>query len=77
MSDKSIQIILSQTTYNEVVAIEKLKQFDNDHIKVIRDFMGLPDKKEDKVRSVNQEIYKQIRKSLDASMSEFREKNQL
>jgi hypothetical protein len=44
-------------------------------MKVIREYMGIPDKKTQKVKSVNQEIFKQIRTTLDSSMKEYREKN--
>jgi len=44
-------------------------------MKVIRDYMGIPEKKETKMKSINQEIYKQIRHNLDATMKEYREKN--
>jgi hypothetical protein len=73
--DKYIQIIKTQTNYDDYFAIQKLKDFNYDHMKVIRDYMGIPDKKETKVKSVNQEIYKQIRHNLDATMKEYREKN--
>ena len=43
---------------------------------VIRDYMGIPEKKlEPKVKSVNQEVFRQIRMTLDSSMKAYREKN--
>jgi hypothetical protein len=45
-------------------------------MRVIKDYMGIPEKKEEnKVKSVNQEIYRQLRTKLDSSMKEYREKN--
>ena len=73
--DKYIQIIKTQTNYDDYYAIQKLKDFNYDYMKVIRDYMGIPEKKEIKMKSVNQEIYKQIRHNLDATMKEYREKN--
>ena len=76
--DESILIkqIMTQTTYSETEAIEKLKLHNNDYIKVIKEYMGIPDKKNDtKVKSVNQEIFRQIRTTFDNSMREYREKN--
>lgn len=73
--NKYLQIVLSQTNYTEEEAINKLKLFDCDYMKVIREYMGIPDKKTQKVKSVNQEIFKQIRTTLDSSMKEYREKN--
>ena len=74
--DKHVQKVMSQTNYTEEEAKEKLRLFNCDYMKVIRDYMGIPDKKEErKVKSVNQEIFRQIRKKLDNSMKEYREKN--
>lgn len=68
--------VISQTNYTKEEAIEKLRLFNCDYIQVIRDYMGLPQKKEgDKIKSVNQEIFKQIRTNLDVSMKQYREKN--
>ena len=39
-------------------------------------YMGIHEKNtETKIKSINQEIYKQIRHTLDSSMKEYREKN--
>jgi hypothetical protein len=83
MSEKSTTIdsirkIMSQTTYNEEVAREKLDQFNGDFMRVIRDYMGIPEKRTTKpIKSLNQEIYKQIRHTLDTAMTEHRQKNPL
>ena len=67
---------MSQTNYNEEFAREKLKEFNNDFMKVLKDYMGIPEKKENsQIKSVNQEIYKQIRYSLDQTMKDYRDKN--
>lgn len=71
----NIPKVMSQTNYNEEQAKEKLIMFDNDYLKVIRDYIGIPEKKEQKVKSVNQEIFRQIRKSLDSSMKTYRDNN--
>jgi hypothetical protein len=75
MDDKElsykIQIILRQTNYTEVEASNKLDEFDNDEIKVIKDFLGIPQKKEKPIQSVNQEIYKQIRFKLENCRKDF------
>ena len=74
--DQHVQKVMSQTNYTEEEAKEKLRLFNCDYMKVIRDYMGIPDKKEEvKIKSVNQEIFRQIRKKLDSSMKEYREKN--
>jgi len=74
--EKNINIILTQTNYDEKVAREKLKEFNYDYIKVIRNYMGIPEKKQtNKINSINQEIYRQIRNNLDSGMKNYREQN--
>jgi len=71
-----VKKVMSQTNYTEEEAKEKLRIFNCDYMRVIRDYMGIPELKEErKVKSVNQEIFRQIRKKLDNSMKEYREKN--
>ena len=69
--ENKIQIILRQTDYLEEVAREKLKESNFDHILVIKSFMGITEKKAPPIKSVNQEIYKQLRYKLDSSMREY------
>jgi hypothetical protein len=69
-----VQMILRQTSYSEEEAREKLKEYKNDHILVIKSYLGIAEKKApQKVASVNQEIYKQFRLKLDSSMKEYRD----
>ncbi len=60
-----IQIIMRQTDYTEEVAREKLVENNFDTIIVIKKYMGLNDKKPETIKSVNQEIYKQLRYKLN------------
>lgn len=69
--ENKIQVILRQTDYSEEVAREKLKENNFDHILVIKSFMGITEKKAPPIKSVNQEIYKQLRYKLDSSMREY------
>lgn len=69
--ESKVQIILRQTDYLEDVAREKLKESNFDHILVIKSFMGITEKKILPIKSVNQEIYKQLRYKLDSSMREY------
>jgi len=72
---KKIDIITRQTNYTELEASEKLNEYSYDHIKVIKHFLGIPEKKEI-ITSVNQEIYKQLRLKLDKNMREFNERKE-
>jgi len=69
--------VLAQTDYTEEVAKAKLQEFNYDLMRVLKDYMGIPEKKtsQGQVKSINQEIYKQIRHTLDSSMRTYREKN--
>jgi hypothetical protein len=66
-----VQIILRQTDYSEEMAREKLKEANFDHILVIKSFLGIAEKKAPPIKSVNQEIYRQLRYKLDSSMREY------
>jgi ATP-dependent Lon protease len=72
--EKHVKMVMSQTTYTKEEATEKLRIFNYDYIKVIKDFMKIPEKKVE-LKTVNQEIYKQIRHTLDDSMRKYNEKN--
>jgi hypothetical protein len=65
---------MTQTNYTEEEARQKLQLFNCDYMRVLKDYMGISEK-EVKAKSLNQEIYKQIRTKLDSSMKEYREKN--
>ena len=70
---KHVTIVMSQTNYTEEQAIERLKLFNCDYMKVIKNYMGILEKTERPVKSVNQEIFRQIRTKLDNTMKEYRE----
>jgi len=60
-----IQIIISQTNYTEEEAIKKLQEH-GDHIHVIKEYLGIDlQPKPQPIKSINQEIYKCIRKQID------------
>ena len=62
-----IQMILRQTNYTEAEAEEKLTIFKDEPLLVIKDFLGIKDKRVEPILSVNQEIYKQLRIKLNAN----------
>ena len=72
--DENVQIIMRQTDYTEEIAKEKLKEFNYDSIAVIKSYLGVPDKKAQPVKSVNQEIYRQLRHRLDSNMRNYKER---
>jgi hypothetical protein len=44
--EKYLKIILTQTNYDEPIARDKLKEFNYDYMKVIRNYMGITEKKQ-------------------------------
>ena len=80
-TEELTQIIMRQTTYTKKEALEKLSDFEYDAILVIKDFMGIKPKEAKQssihAKSLNQEIYKQIRLRMDGSMKKFNEKQQI
>jgi hypothetical protein len=68
---EKVEMILRQTDYTEEEAKNKLKEFNYDHIQVVKSYLGIPEKKEPPIKNVNQEIYKQIRYKLDSNMREY------
>jgi len=68
---EKIEKIMRQTDYTEDIAREKLKECNFDEILVIKSYFGITIKKETKVKSVNQEIYKQLRTKLDSNMKDY------
>jgi len=65
LSEK-VGIVARQTDYDEETIRQKLIDSNYDHMKIIKEYLGL-DKKTStsKPSSVNQEIYKQIRKKME------------
>jgi replication fork clamp-binding protein CrfC len=74
-----IQVIMNQTNYTLEEATNKLTQHNFDKIRVIKEYLGisLDAPKNKQIKSINQEIYKQIRKELDISMYNYNKKNPL
>ena len=68
---EKVEMILRQTDYTEEEAKNKLKEFNYDHIQVVKSYLGIPEKKPVPIKTVNQEIYKQIRYRLDSNMREY------
>lgn len=78
MEEEKIGQISRLTTYSREEIIEKLEKYNGDTTSVIREYMGINTKKDDnkiKNNQLNQEIYRQIRRTLDDSMRQYREKN--
>ena len=42
--NKQVKKVMSQTNYTEEQSIEKLKLFNCDYMRVLKDYMGIPEK---------------------------------
>ena len=72
--EEKIQKILRQTDYNYEQAREKLQENNYNEIATIKSYLGISKKKSSEIKSINQEIYKQIRYRLDSNMQDYRER---
>ena len=61
-----MDIIISQTNYTAEEASELLEKYNGDHIAVIKNYLGITSKQQP-LKSVNQEIYRMLRKQIDIS----------
>jgi hypothetical protein len=75
--EKNIHFIMKQTTYTKEEASTKLLFHDNNYINVIKEYMNIPfhNPTPNKIKSVNQEIYKQIRKELNNGIKKYNQDN--
>lgn len=62
---QNINIILSQTNYDESTARDKLILFNNDYLLVIKDYLGIKISNRPK-KTLNQEIYTEFRQFFEA-----------
>jgi hypothetical protein len=69
--EEKVQKILRQTDYTFELALEKLKENNYDEISTIKSYFGITEKKEQQIKSVNQEIYRQLRNKLDSNMRDY------
>lgn len=76
--EQKIEQILSQTNYSREEILKKIEEHNGDVISIIKEYMGIKPRVENtKINSkqINQEIYRQIRRTMDDGMRTYREKN--
>jgi DNA-binding LacI/PurR family transcriptional regulator len=71
---EKINIIIRQTNYTPEIAKNKLLSLNMDHIKVIKEYHGIAEKKAPAIKSVQQQIYKEIRYHMNDSVKDFNHK---
>ena len=72
--DQTIALVCRQTNYSKEIAESKLKEFNYDSMKVIREYLGVNAKSQNKEKvidksQINQEMYKQFRSKLEIKSS--------
>lgn len=67
-------IVSRQTTYTIDEIKDKLIEYNYVYTDVIKEYMGIKKEKPQPIKSLNQEIYRQIRIKLDEATKEFNEK---
>ena len=70
--DEHIDIIMRQTNYSREECIEKLKT--NNINDIIKEYLGIPKQSSIRKKTLQQEIYYQIRNQMDSSVKEFNKK---
>ena len=64
--EEDIDFIMRQTNYTREISSQKLIEHNHNKLDVIKEFMGIPlTHKEVPKKSIQQEIYSQIRKKID------------
>ena len=77
MIHKMIEMVTRQTTYTYEEAKSKVIEHNFDFTKVVREYMGITEKEEINTKSVNQQIYTEIRDLMDTAASSYRYKQEL
>jgi hypothetical protein len=64
--EEDIDFIMRQTNYTREISYQKLLEHEQNKINVIKEYMGIPfSQKEVPKKSLQQEMYSQIRKKMD------------
>ncbi len=76
---KIIELIIRQTDYDENEAKNKLIEYNNDYIKVIKNYMNPSNKKKDdniNKQTTNQAMYSEFRNLMDSASQNYRIKKE-
>ena len=73
---EKIGIIMRQTNYDSEESKKKLLLANMNHITVIKEYFGITETKKPPIKSIQQQIYKEIRYHLDDSIRDFNDKQE-
>jgi hypothetical protein len=69
---QQIQFIMTQTTYDEIEATQKLEECNNDVMKVVGEYLGIAPKKDENAnKTKNQKVFSVIRDIMDSGSRNF------
>jgi hypothetical protein len=69
---QQIQFIITQTNYDEMEASQKLEEYNNDVMKVVSEYLGIGEKKDENVKKTkNQKVFSVIREMMDSGSRNF------
>lgn len=72
-----IEMVMRQTQYTYEEAAEQLEKHNNDYIKVIRESLGINKTEDKSVKSINQQVYREIRGLMDDAANTYRRKKEM
>ncbi len=72
--DEKVGMVRRQTDYDRETAKSKLFEMNMDHIKVIKEYMGIPEQNVESKKSVQQQIYTELRGQMNSSIRDFNKK---
>ena len=72
--DEKIGMVRRQTDYDRETAKLKLFEMNMDHIKVIKEYMGISKQPAESKKSVQQQIYTELRGQMNSSIRDFNKK---
>ena len=70
-------LVMGQTGYDAEEAVKKLREHNNDILKIVREYMGVPVVVDEPKFTVNQTIYKEMRGLMDNAATTHRRKKEL
>ena len=69
---QQVQFIITQTNYDEMEATERLEKCNNDVMKVVSEYLGIGEKKDENVKKTkNQKVFSVIREIMDSGSRNF------
>ena len=69
--NKIINIVIRQTSYTRDEATKKLYEYKGNYEKVIKEYLGIENTKDETITTVNQSIFKEMRNFMDTTKNDY------